>query len=191
MTAAPDSEAIRAALRHVADPEIGANIVDLGLVYRIEYEGNKLWVDMTMTSPACPMGGMIVAQEAIKVGRVLFGKGRIIHHNELGFYQFIPLLQDNPALQGQINFWIGPVIAHDAAGASFGVVCSFGADWHALSAHASTPVISSFLCILIFLKVGFVQLRRLRGVFICFLLGHSLRACLCGFVAVLQSFVLG
>lgn len=55
------------------------------------------------------------AQEAIKVGRVLFGKGRIIHHNELGFYQFIPLLQDNPALQGQIDFWIGPVIAHDAA----------------------------------------------------------------------------
>ena len=71
MTAAPDSEAIRAALRHVADPEIGANIVDLGLVYRIEYEGNKLWVDMTMTSPACPMGGMIVDDAYAELARIL------------------------------------------------------------------------------------------------------------------------
>lgn len=55
------------------------------------------------------------AQEAIKVGRVLFGKGRIIHHNELGFYQFLPLLQEHSALQNQIDFWIGPIIAHDKA----------------------------------------------------------------------------
>jgi metal-sulfur cluster biosynthetic enzyme len=71
MTAVPDSEVIRDALRHVADPEIGANIVDLGLVYRIEFEGTKLWVDMTMTSPACPMGGLIVDDAYAELGRIL------------------------------------------------------------------------------------------------------------------------
>lgn len=71
MTAAPDIEAIRDALRKVADPEIGANIVDIGLVYRIAYENGKLWVDMTMTSPACPMGGMIVDDAYAELARIL------------------------------------------------------------------------------------------------------------------------
>ena len=46
---------IREALRHVIDPEIGVNIVDLGLVYRIEMAGARARIAMTMTSPACPM----------------------------------------------------------------------------------------------------------------------------------------
>ncbi|MDO8794107.1 MAG: metal-sulfur cluster assembly factor [Vicinamibacterales bacterium] len=46
---------IREALRHVVDPEIGVNIVDLGLVYRIEVESARARVAMTMTSPACPL----------------------------------------------------------------------------------------------------------------------------------------
>ena len=46
---------IREALRHVIDPEIGVNIVDLGLVYRIAVEGARARVAMTMTSPACPL----------------------------------------------------------------------------------------------------------------------------------------
>lgn len=71
MTAAPDTEVIRDALRKVADPEIGANIVDLGLVYRIAFEEGKLRVDMTMTSPACPMGGMIVDDAYAELERVL------------------------------------------------------------------------------------------------------------------------
>lgn len=71
MTAAPDIEAIRDALRKVADPEIGANIVDIGLVYRIAFEDGKLWVDMTMTSPACPMGGMIVDDAYAELARIL------------------------------------------------------------------------------------------------------------------------
>ncbi len=42
------------------------NIVDLGLVYRIEVTADAVIVDMTMTSPACPMGEMITAEvEAI------------------------------------------------------------------------------------------------------------------------------
>jgi len=51
---ATDSD-IREALRHVVDPEIGVNIVDLGLVYRIEAEGARARIAMTMTSPACPL----------------------------------------------------------------------------------------------------------------------------------------
>ena len=52
MATEPD---IREALRQVLDPEIGVNIVDLGLVYRIEVEGARVRIAMTMTSPACPL----------------------------------------------------------------------------------------------------------------------------------------
>jgi metal-sulfur cluster biosynthetic enzyme len=50
-----------AGLRQVYDPEIPINIFDLGLVYgvHIEEEG-KVRVDLTLTSPACPMGPLIV-----------------------------------------------------------------------------------------------------------------------------------
>jgi metal-sulfur cluster biosynthetic enzyme len=54
-----DTERVRDALRKVIDPEIGMNIVDVGLIYRIAIDGNSVFVDMTMTSPACPMGEMI------------------------------------------------------------------------------------------------------------------------------------
>lgn len=47
---------IREALRHVVDPELGINIVDLGLVYRIEVHDARVRVVMTMTSRACPLG---------------------------------------------------------------------------------------------------------------------------------------
>lgn len=49
-------------LKTVVDPEIGINIVDLGLVYGVEIDGEKVLVKMTLTSPACPLGGMIQAQ---------------------------------------------------------------------------------------------------------------------------------
>jgi len=71
MTAALDAELIRDALRKVVDPEVGANIVDLGLVYRIELNGRRLLVEMTMTSPACPMGDLIVDDAHAELDRVL------------------------------------------------------------------------------------------------------------------------
>ncbi len=46
---------ILGALREVVDPELGVNIVDLGLVYRIEVEGARARIAMTMTSPTCPL----------------------------------------------------------------------------------------------------------------------------------------
>lgn len=71
MTAFPDTEQIRDALRRVADPEVGANIVDLGLVYRIELTGSNLLIEMTMTSPACPMGEMIIDDAYAELDRIL------------------------------------------------------------------------------------------------------------------------
>lgn len=56
----PDDDTVRAALRQVVDPEVGMNIVDLGLVYRIAAAADALVVEMTMTSPACPMGDLIL-----------------------------------------------------------------------------------------------------------------------------------
>lgn len=50
-----------AALHRVIDPEIGLNIVDLGLLYQIDFdEGNRIiFVSMTLTTQFCPMGDSI------------------------------------------------------------------------------------------------------------------------------------
>jgi metal-sulfur cluster biosynthetic enzyme len=62
VTALPDADALREALRAVDDPEAGMNIVDLGLVYGIESGADGVVIDLTMTSAACPMAEMIVEQ---------------------------------------------------------------------------------------------------------------------------------
>ncbi len=53
-------EEVRTVLRSVIDPEVGMNIVDLGLLYGVEISENCLHIDLTMTTPACPMGEMIL-----------------------------------------------------------------------------------------------------------------------------------
>jgi len=56
MTASEQNEqTILAALRQVIDPEIGCNIVDLGLVYSYAFNAGKVTVAMTLTTPGCPM----------------------------------------------------------------------------------------------------------------------------------------
>jgi metal-sulfur cluster biosynthetic enzyme len=67
----PDTETVRDALRHVIDPEVGMNIVDLGLVYRIETADQEVVVEMTMTSPACPMGDIIMEDAAAALAQVV------------------------------------------------------------------------------------------------------------------------
>ena len=56
----PTEIVVRSLLRNVIDPEVGMNIVDLGLVYGVEISADKLRVDLTMTTRACPMSEMIV-----------------------------------------------------------------------------------------------------------------------------------
>jgi len=55
----PTEDELRAVLRTVEDPELGMNIVDLGLIYRVEIAAQLVRIEMTMTSAACPMGSMI------------------------------------------------------------------------------------------------------------------------------------
>lgn len=56
----PLEQNVRDALMKVIDPEAGENIVDLGLIYGIEVEGNAVTVLLTMTSAACPMGEILL-----------------------------------------------------------------------------------------------------------------------------------
>ena len=53
---------VRAALMDVIDPELGVNVVDLGLVYGIDVEGDRVTVRLTMTTPACPLGESIALE---------------------------------------------------------------------------------------------------------------------------------
>jgi metal-sulfur cluster biosynthetic enzyme len=53
---------IMEALRKVDDPELGINIVDLGLVYAVEIEGDTVHIEYTLTTMGCPIGPMIEQQ---------------------------------------------------------------------------------------------------------------------------------
>ena len=65
------------ALRAVLDPEIGVNIVDLGLVYEAEVSGDTARVVMTMTTPACPMHEVLTADVRAAVEMMVPGVQRV------------------------------------------------------------------------------------------------------------------
>ena len=67
-----DADAVKKVLRQVKDPEVGLNIMDLGLVYDVEVEEGAVRVKMTLTSPGCPAGGQILG-DADSVIRALDG----------------------------------------------------------------------------------------------------------------------
>jgi metal-sulfur cluster biosynthetic enzyme len=62
-SAGPETEDILEALRDVVDPELGINVVDLGLVYGVTLGEDRLaTIDMTLTSAACPLTDVIEDQ---------------------------------------------------------------------------------------------------------------------------------
>lgn len=62
------AEEIRQALKNVSDPEIGVNIVDLGLVYNIEDKDGNVKITATLTYPGCPLGPQIMEEIKRAVG---------------------------------------------------------------------------------------------------------------------------
>lgn len=61
----PNAADVEEALRDVVDPELGINIVDLGLVYGVSLDQNQFaTIDMTLTSAACPLTDVIEDQVA-------------------------------------------------------------------------------------------------------------------------------
>jgi metal-sulfur cluster biosynthetic enzyme len=69
--ASPSEDAVREALRSVDDPEVGMNIVDLGLVYGIDIAPQRIRIELTMTTPACPMGDLITGDVQRALGPLL------------------------------------------------------------------------------------------------------------------------
>ena len=70
----PLTDRIIDALREIYDPEIPVNIFDLGLIYSVSFDdANNVQVEMTLTTPACPVAGAMPAQvrsEVLAVGGV-------------------------------------------------------------------------------------------------------------------------
>ena len=71
-----EAEAVRKALRQVKGPEIGVNIIDLGVVYDIDVEEGNVHIQMTLTSPGCPVGPQIM-EEVDQTARMLDGVTKV------------------------------------------------------------------------------------------------------------------
>jgi metal-sulfur cluster biosynthetic enzyme len=66
----PTREDVFEALKVVEDPELGMDIVELGLVYDVEVEGPKVHVTYSLTSMGCPVGPLIEQQIAETVSEM-------------------------------------------------------------------------------------------------------------------------
>lgn len=64
-----DPSMVREALKSVIDPELGLNVVDLGLIYEIQVEGGHVGVVMTLTTPGCPLHGSMAdgVRDAVRI----------------------------------------------------------------------------------------------------------------------------
>ncbi|MEM7783661.1 MAG: metal-sulfur cluster assembly factor [Planctomycetota bacterium] len=86
---------IREVLKQVIDPELFVNIVDLGLIYKVELvakDGSEkldVNIDMTMTSPMCPAGPQLVAETKKYAGEI-----ECVDHVEVKVVMDPPWTQD-------------------------------------------------------------------------------------------------
>jgi metal-sulfur cluster biosynthetic enzyme len=90
---AAQAEAVREALREVVDPEIGLNIIELGLIRDVSLEGEKAQVKMILTTPFCPYGPAIMEETRKKVADVV-GRPAVI---EMGAELWEPSMMEEGA----------------------------------------------------------------------------------------------
>ena len=57
-----EEQAILEALQPVIDPEIGMSVVDLGMIREVTIEGDKVEIKMVLTTPFCPLAGLLTEQ---------------------------------------------------------------------------------------------------------------------------------
>lgn len=67
---AVEKEEVYDALKRVYDPEIPVDVVNLGLVYEVLIDGDRVAVKMTTTASGCPVGNYMVAQAKRAIGRL-------------------------------------------------------------------------------------------------------------------------
>ena len=65
-----NKEKIIEVLKNCYDPELRIDVYTLGLIYKLEIIGSKVNIQMTLTSPMCPYGPMILDDVKTKVGTV-------------------------------------------------------------------------------------------------------------------------
>ena len=63
-------EQVIAAIKKVQDPELPINIYDLGLIRKVEIDGGKVQIDMTLTTPNCPVADLMPSQVFDEVSKV-------------------------------------------------------------------------------------------------------------------------
>lgn len=65
-----EPDAVMDALRTVKDPELGVNLLDLGLIYTMQTRRSEVDVEMTLTSPACPAGPEMLRNAVAAIEKV-------------------------------------------------------------------------------------------------------------------------
>ena len=87
------ADAVRDGLREIMDPEIGLNIIELGLVRDLEFQSDKTWLKMIMTTPFCPYGPALLEMTRRKTEE-LSGKPTTI---EMGMDMWDPSMMEEGA----------------------------------------------------------------------------------------------
>jgi metal-sulfur cluster biosynthetic enzyme len=87
------AEEIREALRQVVDPEIGLNVIELGLIREVRKNDGEVLVRMILTTPFCPYGPALLEMARTKVEQAAGIPARI----ELGMEMWDPSLMEEGA----------------------------------------------------------------------------------------------
>jgi metal-sulfur cluster biosynthetic enzyme len=87
------AEGVRAALREVVDPEIGLNVIELGLIRDVRQDDSQVHVRMILTTPFCPYGPAMLEMTRTKAEQAAGMPARI----ELGMEMWDPSLMEEGA----------------------------------------------------------------------------------------------